>query len=485
VSNPSWGIVPPVVPGRGGAFDTPRSLEHVYGRRPEYVYLAAELFSNRAICDLPLTNVQFNWAVNAAGKFSATVNVSALARKHEYFEATEPCKTVIYVIRDGIPIWGGIIWKRTFDSEKRELRIDAETWDSYLVRRIASKDIVVQFEPPSFPGRTKFGMEQVEIFRQLWGFMSQTTNSDINVKLGSLVTPVRRGVSVTGSNYESYYKILHDDIATKYDGFEWFATVGLASNGTDIERRIEFAYPRFARSYEETGLVWEYPGNILKYEWIANAEGARNVVFVTGPGSGADQTVVGKKNQESYDQGYPRMDSIEKHPGIAEAGVLSSHAEKYLYAYQPPVNDIQVDPHPTVPQHLGQFFIGDIVRFIIKDDMFKYADIKDRDLLGRIIDIAITPNDEGLEQIKPKFRLESRNLLIMDPDDKSSDLVPASGWNGLTLDPADTFPPVIDEPEARKGRRRSSYHWGRTDTGVRGLRNSLKYGDDPWGGAMP
>jgi hypothetical protein len=481
---PSWGIIPSMDirdPSIRGTF---MSGAHAVGRRFEYTYLAATLFGNVPINELPLLDVKITWNINDPGTLSASLNISSFAEEHHYFEATEPTKTVLYVLRDDVPIWGGIIWKRSFDSASRSLRIEAETWDSYMKRRILADSIYIQKDPPGIPNPKHFGVEQIEIFRQVWRFMEKSEGSDIGIVFGNQSSPVTRGVQFIGYQYEFFYKWLKDELAELYNGFEWFGTVGFSDDGKTIERRIEFGYPKFGRTWEETGIIWEYPGGIVKYEWSTNPDECATVVYVTGPGEAEKKVVKSVSNKEAHNDGYPRMDAKKDHAKQPDAAALLSHAAKYLYAWQPPGASIDVSTHPTVPVGLGSYFIGDEVRFVIKDDLFVNAMIPSRDMVGRIMGLSLTVQDSGHEEVKPTFKLASRYLDIRDPDEESSDEVPPD-WNGLTIVPPDDFPFDPTEPDVARvpgviGRSRSH----RDDRGYRSAANAARYNEDPWGGSI-
>jgi len=46
-----------------------------------------------------------------------------------------PGKTGLYIVRDGVCVWGGIIWSRSYDVVARELRVNGSEFSSYLYHR--------------------------------------------------------------------------------------------------------------------------------------------------------------------------------------------------------------------------------------------------------------------------------------------------------------------------------------------------------------
>ena len=493
-SDNSWGTLPPVQRPETITGDR-LAVGHAYGKKPEYVYLSAELFSDKPIAELPLSGVTFEWAINGPGKLSATLNIGSFAPARDYFKATVPGKTVVYIIRDGKPLWGGIIWKRSFSSTARSVTIEAETWDSYMFHRILRDNINIQRDPDGhLYNRILLGMDQLEIFRQMWKFMSSGENSDIGVIIDQELSGVMKGVSFDGSQYISYGEHMKK-FATpeeKTKGFEWYATVGLSADNGKIERRIELKHPKFGRSWAETGMIWEYPGNIITYSWVGDvgSDHAATVALVSGEGDGENQAWVSKKNVEAFNNGYPRLDRHWGHKRVADKNVLRSHANKYLQAFSPPTHEISIETHPSTPYYLGQYFIGDEILMMINDDFYKFSDVDERDRVARVKTLSVTVADDGSEQIKPSLELLSQYFEIIDPEESGVDLV-GEGWNGLTISPPDVFPVAPAEPEVRK-RAKTRRDAARLNPaaaggqrGLEGLANALRYGDDPWNGSKP
>lgn len=436
----AWGVVPGAGPGTGhGGYGDRLLFGHGHGRRHEYKYLAADLFTDRAISELPIRDSEFGWSVNKPGEFSGSVAVPTLGHVRSYFDATRPARTVLYVIRDGVPVWGGIIWKRSFNSDERLLKIEADTFDSYMYHRILDKTFrFIRDLVNSDPAKRHEGVEQIEAFRTLWRHMVSGKGSDIRVRLGDTVSPVRRGLFFSGWEFKTYGEHI-DELIKKPDSFEWIGTVGLSASGESVDRRIEFAYPKFGRKWAESKLIWEFPGWALKYGWDADADKAATAVYVLGGGDGVNKAYAGRLNENAINEGWPRLDESRPHDKVWSQDILRSHAGKYLVAYSPPINSFTMTIHPKMPLEFGDYFIGDEVRLVIDDELFRYANVSETDLLARIKGLKVRPNAEGLEEVTPEMVIAIRDLQIIDPDDESSDLVP-DNWPGVSIDAPDLEP---------------------------------------------
>ena len=70
------------------------------------------------------------------------------------YENTMPGKTAVYVVRDGICIWGGMIWSREYTLVNRTLSINASEFTSYLQHRVVWKTFNYDIEAIAFKKTT-------------------------------------------------------------------------------------------------------------------------------------------------------------------------------------------------------------------------------------------------------------------------------------------------------------------------------------------
>ena len=101
-----------------------------------YRYLFVDLLTNEIIAELPLTGVSFTQQLNQAGAFDGHLLLSGINTFEFNVDAsTTPARNAIYVDRNGILVWGGIIWARTYNSSSQTLSLSAREMISYFERR--------------------------------------------------------------------------------------------------------------------------------------------------------------------------------------------------------------------------------------------------------------------------------------------------------------------------------------------------------------
>jgi hypothetical protein len=102
---------------------------------PVYRYFTTDIVSNTLLAEIPFKGVSFNRALKGAGEFSGKIPVIGKTDSFDLYDATMPGKTALYVTRDGICVWGGIIWSRNYNLKSQELDVSASEFTSYFHRR--------------------------------------------------------------------------------------------------------------------------------------------------------------------------------------------------------------------------------------------------------------------------------------------------------------------------------------------------------------
>lgn len=102
---------------------------------PVYRYFTADLLTNEILAEIPLRGVSFERALKAAGKLSGKIPITQETDSMDLYNSTMPGNTAIYVVRNGVCVWGGIIWSRDYQFSSKDLTISASEFTSYLYHR--------------------------------------------------------------------------------------------------------------------------------------------------------------------------------------------------------------------------------------------------------------------------------------------------------------------------------------------------------------
>jgi hypothetical protein len=100
-----------------------------------YRYFVTDLVSNEILGEIPFKGVSFERANRRAGSFTGRVPFLEATKGLDLYEITMPGRTGLYVMRNGVCVWGGMIWSRQYDVNNREMRVEGAEFTSYFYHR--------------------------------------------------------------------------------------------------------------------------------------------------------------------------------------------------------------------------------------------------------------------------------------------------------------------------------------------------------------
>lgn len=100
-----------------------------------YRYFLTDLLTNTLISEVPFKGVSYERVNRRAGAFSGSIPFIETTKGLDLYESTMPGRTGIYVMRNGVCVWGGIIWSRQYDVISKTLQVDGAEFTSYFYHR--------------------------------------------------------------------------------------------------------------------------------------------------------------------------------------------------------------------------------------------------------------------------------------------------------------------------------------------------------------
>ena len=113
----------------------------------DYRYYAVDLLTNTMLVEIPFVDVTYGRALSKAGSFSGSIPIVEANAHLDLYENTMPGKTAIYILRNGVCVWGGIIWSRSYSPIDKELTVDGAEFISYLYHRMVWQTLYYGSEP--------------------------------------------------------------------------------------------------------------------------------------------------------------------------------------------------------------------------------------------------------------------------------------------------------------------------------------------------
>lgn len=350
-----------------------------------YRYLFCDLLTNQIVAELPLTGVTFTQQLNSAGTLSGSIQLAGLPSASNAINATTPTKYGIYVDRDGVLVWGGIIWSRQYDSDNQHISLQVREFESYWERRRITSTQVFN------------NQDQLFIAQQLVNTANAQTNGNIGVQVGTETS----GILVSRTFYSYELKSLYSallDLSRSQDGFDFHIQV--AYDGAGIPAKtLMLEYPMSGTRYSSSNPnapFFEFPaGNIVSYSYPEDGSTTANKIYVAGAGSNEGKLIYEATNSVKLSQGWPLLEDSANYSDITDTTLLSDLALGQVIAVSYPPVTLKIVAPPYVDPVLGSYRIGDDARVRIIDERFPNG----LDEIYRIVALSVTVGENGPEQV--------------------------------------------------------------------------------------
>jgi len=360
-----------------------------------YRYLFADLLTNTIIGELPLTGVSFGSQLNQAGTFQGHILLSGVdSTKFNVTASTIPGKCAVYVDRDGVLVWGGIIWNRNYQSGNQVLSINAKEFESYFDKRRITSDQVFT------------NIDELTIAQNLISLAQGVPFGNIGVQVGVEISGVL--VSKTYYNYEkkTYYSALQD-LSRAQNGFDF--NIDVAYDGSGAPTKIlNLGYPRIGADYSATNpsaLLFEFPaGNVVEYEYPEDGTLIANTLYALGAGSNEGKLSATYQNSAILSTGWALYEEQANYSDVTDATYLAQLAQGQVNAVSLPPTTIRLVVPAFVSPVYGSYSIGDSARLRITDERFPATGVGTSvqaglDAIYRIVGIEVQPGENGPERV--------------------------------------------------------------------------------------
>lgn len=332
----------------------------------EYRYLAYEVRSRSSLGELPLAGVSYGEQLNGVGELSASVDLAAqtslgVSLASQYVAATEPRRASIWVDRDGVLQWGGIVWsRRRSRGTLGTIEISALDYGSIFERRVLTAT------------KSYTATDQLAVVRDLVTWAQALPGGNVNIEVGSETS----GVLITRDPLAWGYELrnladLIGELAQADTGFDWSISYAYDVAGIP-EATLRLHYPRRGRRSIDSSLVFfnaaTSGGNLIDWDLDESGLDAATTIHAVGAGEGESMVQTVASRTELLDVGYPLTEAVISHKSITDADALISINLEAARLRSNNVStwSITVDPDDiSVP--FGAWSVGDDARIVIDD----------------------------------------------------------------------------------------------------------------------
>lgn len=347
----------------------------------DYRYIFADLLTNTILAELPLTAVNFTQQLNTAGTFTGDLLISGInTTSLNVANATIPARTAIYVDRDGVLVWGGIIWAREYNSKTQRIKLTAREFESYFERRRITADTVFA------------NTDQLTAVQTIITNAQAATNGSIGLQLGGETSGVLINRTIYGYEYKTVFSIIQD-LSRSSTGFDFNIYIYYDANRNPA-KLLRLGYPRYGRKYSTTSLqvpVFELPGNIIEYSWPEDGSIAANTIYALGAGSNPGKLTSTAVDGSKIASGWPLLEEQSNYSDVSDAALLSGLANGQVSVVSYPPTTIKITVPPFTDPIFGSYEVGDDARIRILDDRFPTQ----LDAIYRIVAFNVTAGENN------------------------------------------------------------------------------------------
>lgn len=249
-----------------------------------YRYFLTDLVSNEVIAEVPFSRVSYERQLRKAGSFTGTIPVIAATNKLNLYESTMPGRTGLYVLRNDVCVWGGIIWARVYNESSKTLTVDASEFTSYFYHRHIWQTLVYGSE---FIGVSSF-------------FVTNSVATIITEKAHGFKQNNYVKVTFTNASVDGTHKIIAVTSPTNFSYAVAAPNVGSTAITSGAARKLIDTYD-FVRD-----LIFQVATDLSV---ITEARTGFFVNDVVEPGKTLELSVISKKR----DEGLVTIKTLEEH----------------------------------------------------------------------------------------------------------------------------------------------------------------------------
>ncbi len=351
-----------------------------------YRYTFLSLRDEQVIEEINLEGVYCQRILNSPGQFNATVPLDQTGKRNQdLVAATVPGKTWVVVEREDVPVWWGINWSRTYQSQAKLMELWSWGFEAFPQRQIMLSDF------------TRTAQNQLHTFADLWSDMQASkTGRNMNVNVPTSFPPsVIKDVNILATDAK-YYGDIMTALADSSDGFDW--TIQCYKYNNLYRKDLVMGYPQLGIGTNADYLTFSYPGSILNYYETESMTNAGTHIYGYGAGEGSQQITARVEYNDLVDlQGWPRWDIEVSLKDIDDQFMLNALTLQEGIKRKVPMNHYTVTVKGDLDPIMGSFGLGDSCRLSLKDP--KHPD--GYEIITRIIGFELHPPSSGsVEQLQ-------------------------------------------------------------------------------------
>lgn len=320
----------------------------------QYQVLYADTMSGTVHGVLPVESLSFSHVLNGAGSITCAMpldsesNAGRLTNqvawpRVESGKLEVDGRTTLYVLRDGVPLWSGIVWTRAVDPGTNALTVSGEGMLSYFRRFLI------------YHTKDYSATDQIGIAEDLltWA-MTRTGCAQVHID-GSVTSGVTRDRRYYKTDYKPVGEAI-EQLSAVIDGFDFrFAPEWSAGS---LRTTFFAAYPATGRATEH---VLELGSNVNLLSEKSDGTNVTTTNWATGVGTG--RSMLRKWSVDVSQLGtIPLLHGVRAYSDVSVASTLQAHADLDAQRGKVPLSHIELELLAGKLPRIGSYIVGDRVR---------------------------------------------------------------------------------------------------------------------------
>lgn len=316
------------------------------------VYWASVKTPTEFLGELPLTSFTYTDTLNSPGSITGTFPLdpypelddtaaAAILTPETFAEG----RTVLWVDRDGVPMWSGLLWSWEASVDQDAVTFTGEGWLSYFRRRRLNESV-------TYEGAA---VDQIDLASGLVSYPQIAPGGLVWVIAGNPNSGVTRERTYYWWEAKTFGEMI-EELAAVENGFDF-----------RFRPRIEEGdrYTWFETIYPATGPatdhVFELGTNCSVTRFTSDGKSLANSFRAFGSGQGAEVTIADAFDSAALDT-YPLLEEHGSYPDVIRPTTLAEHATQRLQRLTVPTRLLELDVWPDTEPGLGDYLVGDRVK---------------------------------------------------------------------------------------------------------------------------
>lgn len=280
-----------------------------------------------------------------------------------------PGRTSVYVERDGVILWGGILWTLRADLVAGTMSISGEGLMSYFRRRHIRT---------TAPFTAVTG---TSIARSLITTAQATTGGDIGLEVDASDWGPLRDRSYFGYERKPVLESI-EQLSAVEDGFDFYVQHAWSASG--IVNTLVFDYPSTGHP---TSYVFAVGRNCIAVGADYDGTNVATTVDALGSGEG-DSAPLATVQDETLLDDFPVLETVLSYNDVSSIDTLTTHAQRALTRAAGPMRHIKLEVATSDPP-IGSYRVGDLVRVVASHGWLNL------DETFRIVELSTSAGDQG------------------------------------------------------------------------------------------